>query len=85
MFNPSVVIVDDLDLAGTRGPIRPREADPPLVIDPDAVLANAGTPEGLESVSRKCAEILQRPGDLQSIQPDFRLSCEPGKLFDENA
>ena len=37
---PSLVIVHDFDLVGV--PLAPHEADPPPIIDPDAVLAPAG-------------------------------------------
>jgi hypothetical protein len=44
----SSVIVDDLDMVSVA--VMPDETYPPLVIDPDAVLAAAVAAESLESV-----------------------------------
>jgi len=59
------VVVDDLDVPGVTP--RPAEADPPLVVDSDAVLALSIALERLEPVSRRDLEILER---LRSIQDE---------------
>src|SRR5581483_7376554 len=45
------VVVDDLDFICL--PVRPAETDPPLLVDPDAVLPLAVAFERLEPISRR--------------------------------
>jgi len=54
------VIVDDLDVVGV--PVLPAEADPPLIVDANAVLTGAVTLELLQSVARRDAEIVELLG-----------------------
>jgi hypothetical protein len=54
------VVVDDLDVV--RVTLRPAQADPPLVVDPDAVLARAVPAQGLEAVARRRLEVADRSG-----------------------
>jgi hypothetical protein len=52
------MVVDDFDIR--RSSVRPPEADPPLIIDADAVLAEAIALECLQSVaSRRSHRILR--------------------------
>jgi len=51
------VIVDDLDLVSVT--ILPAEADTPLIVDPNAVLAGAPAFELLEPIAGRNAEILK--------------------------
>jgi hypothetical protein len=48
-FKASVVI-DDLDVEAV--PLRPLEAKPPLIVDPDAVLTGAISLQRLQAISR---------------------------------
>ncbi|MBV6496471.1 MAG: hypothetical protein JFAIHJKO_01596 [Pyrinomonadaceae bacterium] len=43
---------------------RPSEADPPLVIDPDAPLTESVTLKGFEAIARRYPQIFQPAGDL---------------------
>jgi len=52
------MIVDDLDLVGVA--IAPYKTDPPLVVDPYAVLALTIAGQLLEPVSGRNPEVLQR-------------------------
>jgi hypothetical protein len=63
----SSVVVHDLDVVGAVR--RPPEADPPLVVDPDAVLPVAVTPQRFEAVARRDAQGRQYGGgvDLQQL------------------
>jgi len=45
------MIIDDLDIDGTGGTFRPFEANPPLVIDADAVLALSVPSQRFETVA----------------------------------
>src|SRR3954447_483473 len=57
------VVVDDLDLVSV--PIAPLEADPPLVVDTDAVLARPLAAQALQPVPRGDLEILKSLGVVQ--------------------
>jgi hypothetical protein len=57
------VIIDDLDIEGAAG--IPSEADPPLVIDANAVLATPISLQGLEPVARRHRQILQNSRSMK--------------------
>ena len=52
------MIVHDLNILGSA--IVPAETDPPLIIDPDAVLPRAIAREPFEAVTRRYTEIVER-------------------------
>jgi hypothetical protein len=54
------VVVDDLDVV--RVTLRPAQADPSLVVDPDAVLARAVPAQGFEAVAGRRLEVAERSG-----------------------
>jgi hypothetical protein len=54
---PPSVVVHDLDVL--RFAVLPHEADPILVIDPDAVLPPPVTAKGLEVIARKRAQVVE--------------------------
>jgi hypothetical protein len=60
------VIIDDLDFEGVG--TLPLEADPPLIVDPDAVLAGPVALQALQSVARWDAEIGETLGVVQHPQ-----------------
>jgi len=60
------VVVDYLNLDRTR--FRPLEADPVLVVDPDAVLPAADSPECLEVVPRWNSHVVQDLGLVEGIE-----------------
>src|SRR5260370_32131414 len=76
------VIIDDLDIHRTRRPCRPFEANPPLVIDADAVLSGPVGFQGLQFVAAQCAEVSQTLRSLQTVETRFRLSYETGEFLD---
>ena len=51
------VIVGDLDVVGVT--VAPDEADPPLIIDPDAVLPTAVSAQRFQTISRRHAQRLE--------------------------
>jgi hypothetical protein len=57
-----------------RVSLSPAEADPPLVIDPNAVLAGAVSYEALQAVPRGHAELFQPLGGVQEQQLAVRAS-----------
>jgi hypothetical protein len=76
------VIVRDLDVDRAGGTTGPLKANPPLIVDTDAVLPFAVAAQSLKPVSWQCGEILQAGGSLQAIEPLLRLPCEAGKRLD---
>ena len=51
------MIVDDLDVVGIA--VTPTKANPPLVVDPDAVLSFAVASQGLQSIAGRCLQIAE--------------------------
>jgi hypothetical protein len=60
------VVVDYLNV--DRIGICPSEADPVLVVDPDAVLSLAVSPECLETVAGWYSQVVQDLGLVESIE-----------------
>ncbi len=60
------MIIGDLDLIGIAGV--PTEADPPLVVDPDAPLAGAVPGKWLEPVAGRDAEEFEGRGAMQLFE-----------------
>ena len=60
------MVVHDLDVL--RFAVLPHEADPILVIDPDAVLPPPITTKGLEVIARKRAQVVESLGRVQLRQ-----------------
>jgi len=76
------VIVDDLDFEGLRLP--PDEADPPLVVDSDAVLSAPPSFQGLQTISGWDSEVLEgsRSVQQQELAPRHAFeSSEPRHVF----
>src|SRR5439155_17688190 len=67
---PPSVVVHDLDVL--RFAVLPHEADPILVIDPDAVLPPPITAKGLEVIARKRAQVVESLGCMQLRQLALR-------------
>jgi len=62
------MVVRDLDLESVA--LTPNEANPPLVVDPDAVLAPAVTRQLLQTVTRRDLQIPQDIGSFQDPEID---------------
>jgi hypothetical protein len=78
--SPSVI--NDLDTSRTRGPCRPLEADPRLIIDANAVLPFSVTLQGFEPVARQSAQILKLYRRFQAIQLDSGGALKSRERFD---
>src|SRR5262245_39052423 len=76
------MIVHDLDVDRSRRALRPLKANPPLVIDADAVLALTVAVQSFQTVARYRRQIVQALGRLQTVQPAFGLPREARKLLD---
>jgi hypothetical protein len=75
------MVVDDFDIIGMALP--PDKAEPPLVVDTDAVLPFAVASQGFQPVARRDSQIPQTPGTVQveefSARDPFE-SPEPGDI-----
>lgn len=60
------MIVDNLDLVGMA--VLPHETDPPLVIDPDAMLPLSVTSQCLESIAWRHPQVLKQRRSVQLSQ-----------------
>ena len=68
------MVVHDLNFARTRR--GPHETYPPLVIDPDAVLTDSASLEGLQPVARRHSKLVEFVDGIQQPQLDERLPVE---------
>ena len=75
------MIVHDFDIVWAVN--TPVETYPPLLVDPDAVLALANSFECLEAIAGKPAQRSQAVCSLQDAETLFSLSGEPLKFPDE--
>ncbi len=76
------MVVDNLHVRRTRRAGWPLEANPPLIIDTDTVLAFAIAAERLQTIAGNGLKILQRLGTVKAQQSGFRLPPEPIERFD---
>jgi hypothetical protein len=72
----SSVVVHDLDVLGATR--RPHEADPPLVIDPDAVLASSIPCERFQAVPRGNSKIVEGHCGIEDRQLPQRRTTDAG-------
>src|SRR5215210_6489022 len=72
----SSVVVHDLD--ALRPSVGPGKADPPLVVDTDAVLASSVASECLQSVARRHTEIVEGHRGVEDRQLPQRRPEDPG-------
>jgi hypothetical protein len=76
------VIVDNLDIGRPRRTWWPFEANPPLIIDADAVLPGSVTPQSFQTVAGQRAKIGEALRSFQSVEPSFRLPGKTGEFTD---
>ena len=62
-----LVIINNLYIRGSRGSFGPFEANPPLVVDADAVLALAVTFERFETVAGQSGKVLKSGCRFKSV------------------
>lgn len=71
------MIVDDLDVVGVA--VDPAEADAPLVVDADAVLAGPVAAELLEAIARRDAQVLEVHGTVDQAELPEHDAAEVGR------
>jgi hypothetical protein len=60
------VVIDNFQILGPA--VAPHEADTPLIVDPDAVLARPIAPQGLKPIPGRRAQIAQIDGGIEHIE-----------------
>jgi hypothetical protein len=72
---PALVIVHDLNVEHVS--VTPHKTQPPLVVDPNAVLALPVTPQCFQTVSGWCRKISQLGGAVQlsELAAGYLLDC----------
>jgi hypothetical protein len=68
------MVIHDLHVVGVI--VSPVETDPPLIVNPDAMLALSVTRKRLESVPGRDFEIPQRHRRIQRVEYRLRLSLD---------
>jgi hypothetical protein len=68
LCSPLLVVVDDLNVFGPCW--RPADRDPPLLVDPDAVLPGAVAAQFLQSVAGRDLQVVEGLGYIQDQQRD---------------
>jgi hypothetical protein len=71
------MVVNNLNVNGIG--LHPAETDPPLVVDPNAVLPRPIASQGLETVSGNRAQIRQFPSGVNVVQLPF---CSRSKTLE---
>jgi hypothetical protein len=75
------MIIDDLHIL--RSAIPPDETNPPSLVDADAELPGPVCLEGLESISRRHAEIDERRNRVELDEFAARSALEAGEFADK--
>jgi hypothetical protein len=70
------MVVDDLDILGAS---LPPKTNPPLVVDADAVLPTAISPQCLQAVSRRGPQVVQLSGGSQHAKFTSRHPLDSGE------
>lgn len=83
------MVIDDLDVLGAKS--APHEADPPLLVDPDAPLSGPITAKRFQSIARRQTKIAKRRsridcdqfscGNTLELPPRCRTSARPEEAF----
>ncbi len=62
-----LMVIDNLHVRWAVRFVGPFKTDPPLVVDPNAVLALSVSPQRLQPVAGQRAKVLENGGRLQSV------------------
>jgi hypothetical protein len=79
------MVIDYFDVGGTGIPARPLETDPPLDVDPDAVLAGAVTLQRFQPIAPERPQLVQPRGCAENFQSPIRLPGKAAELANELA
>jgi hypothetical protein len=70
------MVIDNLDMSWAGGTFRPFEANPPLIVDANAVLAFSISSQHFKTVAGQHGEISQLNGRFQTIQLQARSTFD---------
>jgi hypothetical protein len=74
-----LVVVNDFYVGRPGRSVSPLKANPPLVVDADAVLAPAVATQRLELVARQGREVAERSGSLRTVKLEPRAPFKARK------
>ena len=74
------MVINNLHVRWAGRLFGPLKANPPLVIDADAVLALPVALEGFQPIAGQSGKVFQARRHIQPVKPDFGLSSETGKF-----
>src|ERR1700720_3213055 len=77
-----LMIVNNLHVRWSQRPGRPLEANPPLIVNPDAVLALAVADQSFEAIARKNGKVPERCGGLQAVELQASGALKSRKSLD---
>ena len=80
--NRLLVVIDNFNIRRTGGTFWPFEANTPLVVDADAVLAFPAALQGLEPVSRQNCKVAEREGRFEPVQLQTGGALDAREGFD---
>ena len=75
------MIINNFYARGTRGAVPPVEANPPLIVDADAVLSFSVSLQHLETVTGQGGDIAKPGSRLQAIQLQTGGSLDAGECL----
>ena len=76
------MVIDNLDIRRAGGAFRPCKANPPLVVDANAVLALSISSQHCKTVARQHGKISERDGGFQTVQLKTRRAFDTGERLD---
>ena len=71
------MVIHDFHVRRSWRFLRPFQADPPLIVDANAVLPLAIALQRLEAIARQCRQILQRVGGFDPVQLETAMPDSP--------
>src|SRR5713226_2136684 len=77
-----LMIVNDLHGRRSERPAWPLEANPPLIVNANAVLALAITAQSFEAIAGQSGQVSKRGGGLETIELQARGTLEARKSLD---
>ena len=77
------MVIDDLDVIGVA--VLEAETQTPLVVYPNTPLPTPVSPEGLQSVRRRDAQVINAAGDVEHLKFSLRHRSKSAKPFRRRA
>jgi hypothetical protein len=63
------MVIHDLDILRSSGPTRPAEANSPLIVDANAVLAGSIAPQRFQAIASQRSQVIEAGRGVQDLEP----------------